>query len=71
MDGLDRLLPLLLRARTTVEIELATGDPSTVEYRQARLIRVELDLLIGIMQAPWAVRLPLLAAAVLVRLARG
>lgn len=71
MYGPDWLLPMLLRARSTAEVELGTGDPASLEYRQARLIRAESDLLIAIYCAPWVVRVPLLCAAILVRVARG
>ena len=70
MEWFD-LLPTATDARAkTVDIR-RWADHTTPEGRRAALQGIELDLLIVIMQAPWLVRIPLVAAAVLVRLTRG
>jgi len=61
---------LLITREHAAEIERAAGSGST-DGRRAALISVEANLLLAIMQAPWVVRLPLIGAAALVRLARG
>jgi len=65
------LLPALLSARDLATEVRRWTDPTTPEGRRAALISAEADLLIAIMQAPWPVRLPLIGAAALVRIARG
>lgn len=70
MDWPD-LLPTALFARDSAEEVRRHTDPRSAEGRRAALLSIEADLLIVLMQAPWAVRAPLIAAAALVRVARG
>lgn len=65
------LLPTATDARERADDLRRWTDPRTLEGRRAALLSIEADLLITIMQAPAAVRVPLIAAAALVRLARG
>ena len=70
MQPLDLLLPVAeLRSRAADLRQWA--DLRTPEGRRAALLHIEIDLWLMLMQAPGVVRLPLIAAAVLVRLARG
>lgn len=66
-----RLLPATLTAREHAKEVLRWADPQSPEGRRAALLSIEADLLIVLMQAPGVVRVPLVCAAVLVRLARG
>lgn len=70
MDWAD-LIPTATDARAKAADIIRYTDPRTPEGRRAALLSIEADLLIVLMQAPGVVRLPLIAAAVLVRLARG
>lgn len=70
MDWPD-LLPALLVSRADADAIARHAAPGSGEARRAALLSVEADLLIAIMQAPWVVRLPLIGAAALVRIARG
>ena len=71
MTGWARLLPAAITAREHAREVHRWADPYTPDGRRAALLSIEADLLIIIMQAPGVVRLPLVCAAVLVRLARG
>lgn len=71
MTGWARLLPAAIIAREHARDVLRWADPQSAEGRRAALLSIEADLLIILMQAPGVVRLPLVFAAVLVRLARG
>lgn len=70
MDWAD-LIPVAADARDRADDVVQWADPRSPQGRRAALLSIEADLLIIIMQAPGVVRVPLLAAAVLVRLARG
>lgn len=70
MDWAD-LIPVAADARAKAVDIVRWTDPRTPEGRRAALLSIEADLLIILMQAPGVVRVPLVCAAVLVRLARG
>jgi hypothetical protein len=70
MDWPDLAQALLLTREHAAEIERAAGSGST-DGRRAALVSIEANLLLVIMRAPWVVRLPLIGAAALVRIARG
>jgi hypothetical protein len=67
----SRLLPATLAARDDARAVQRHAAPISEDARRAALLSIEADLLIVLMQAPGIVRVPLICAAVLVRLARG
>lgn len=70
MQLLDLLLPVAELRSRAVDLR-HWSDPRSPEGRRAALLHIEIDLWLMLAQGPLWVRVPLLAAAVLVRLARG